>query len=270
MNVCKSPEHEPVNIVGTNTSGGSSGGGNPSSWLDDDSSMLDYYLIKLDECLPVSSPQTLNDESNIDMVSNTAAVLDDTTNTNSPSSDDSNTTFMVWQADITSKPSANTTPQSKSRSFLSNSAVASCSKPHCRLGCICPQTESSSSSSSSSSSPSLDETSKSSNGSHCGRYECMFECTCGPRRLRSSARTTTTTTTTTANNHVTTNVTTRSAANSNCCDGTYEIGQSRKREASVSSTNSIFSNSRFVLCIYMYMNEKYNETKQNKTKKRGM
>ena len=154
---------------------------------------------------------------------------------------------MVWQADITSKPSANTTPQAKSRSFLVNTSSVSCSKPHCRLGCICPQPESSSSS------PSLDETSKSSNGSssssHCGRYECMFECTCGPRRLRSSARSTTnaTTTTTTTNNHVaSTNVTTRSAASSNCCDGTYEIGQSRKREASVSSTNSIFSNSRFV------------------------
>lgn len=134
------------------------------SWLDEDSSILDDYLVKLDECLPVCSPRTLNDESGIDM------------------GDDE----IIWQTEARSR-------------------LPPCGKPCCRLGCVCVE----------------EEMSK----PHCGRYECMFQCTC-TRRLRSA---------------------TKSSTTAQSVSPSFEPIGTRKREASVSSTNSIFSNRFFLL-----------------------
>lgn len=131
-----------------------------------------------------------------------------------------------------------------------NANSPTCGKAHCRLGCICPPDEFSSQQQTSqqqqqqqtSSSPVSNKSTASSSSSatsmqsqHCGRYECMFECLCS-RRLRSSTRSNRSTV---ANDIVLPPASEANATSS--ATTTYSIG-TRRREASVSSTNSIFSN----------------------------
>ena len=131
-----------------------------------------------------------------------------------------------------------------------NANSPTCGKAHCRLGCICSPDEFSSQPSQqqqqTSSSPVSNKSTASSSSSatsmqsqHCGRYECMFECLCS-RRLRSSTRSNRSTV---ANDIVLPPASEANATSS--ATTTYSIG-TRRREASVSSTNSIFSNRYYI------------------------
>lgn len=110
------------------------------------------YLVKLDDEFQL--------EGGGDASSSHSSDSENTINV----TEDDGATYMLWQ------------PKVSTKSPAGGGKTSECGKLHCRLGCICANGITANVNSNTPA-----------NGKHCGRYECMFECTC-VRRLRSTSR----------------------------------------------------------------------------------
>jgi hypothetical protein len=216
----KTPKTQDINSE-TNSNNSNSN----QAWLVRQFGNEDDYLKRLDDNLTnednnssiiddndeeAEREEDADTEENNETEKNTAYNL----NTRSRSVKSSN---VIWQPTISKAGLKNNNPTNKTKmnkrslsssgssrsstsSTQSNNSLPECGKEHCRLGCICEalnlstnaHSKKSANISSISSSKNIFSTGSSNEDSlvyrdHCGRYECMFECTC-TRRLRSTTR----------------------------------------------------------------------------------